>query len=121
MAVHRVGVSLRSSWQAGSRAQCALAERWARPRKLVVASYLFFSLAFLSLFPGLASVAVGALALNGVITLAGTTLLAAVEGRFAPRLRARDVPLVDRSLQYATLIWLYGGAIFAWFAIANRI
>ncbi len=113
--------SLRSYGRAGLRIRDALARRAARPRRLAVAAFALFALAFLANFPQWAGIALGAVALNAIATLGLTTLLAAVEGRWTPKLRRPDVTLLDRSLQYATLIWLYGAGVFLWLAIASRI
>ena len=121
MAASGASGSLRSYGRAGLRIQAALARRAARPRRLALAAYALFALAFVANFPQWAGIALGALALNAAATLSATTLLAAVERRWAPTLRCPDVPLLDRSLQYATLIWLYGAGVFLWLAIASRI
>ena len=121
MATGRLTGSLRSYGRAGARIQDAIMSRAARPRKLALAAYALFALAFVASFPQWAAIAVGAVVLNGLITLAGTTAVAAFEGRWTPSLRCPDVPLRDRSLQYATLIWFYSAGLFGWLAVAARL
>jgi hypothetical protein len=102
------------------RAQAALAERWARPRKLALGSYAFFALAFVSLFPAVAGTALLAVALNGMVTLAGASMLATTE-RWAPRIASGQVPLLDRTFQLATLLWLYAGGVFLAVSVGARL
>ncbi len=116
----QAAASLRSSWGALARAQSAIAERSARPRKLVLGSYAFFALAFVSLLPGVLGTALLAAALNGVITLACALILATVE-RWAPRIRDGQAPLFERTLQLATLLWLYAGGVFLLVGVTTRI
>ena len=110
----------RSSWGPLGRAKAAVAEGSARPRKLALDSYALFALAFVSLFPAVAGTALLACALNGMITLACALMLATVE-RWAPRIRRGQAPLFERTLQLATLLWLYAGGVFLAVSIGARL
>ena len=110
----------RTSWGSLGRAQAAIAESSPRPRKLALGSYALFALAFVSLFPAVAGTALLASALNGVITLACALMLATVE-RWAPRIRRGQAPLFERTLQLATLLWLYAGGVFLAVSIGARL
>ncbi len=116
----QAAASLRSSWGVLARAQSAIAERSMRPRKLALGSYAFFALAFVSLLPAVVGTALLAAALNGVITLGFALLLAAVE-RWVPRIRDGQAPLLERTLQLATLLWLYAGGVFLFLGVATRL
>ena len=93
--------------------------RWIRG-KLALGSYALFAFAFVSLFPAVAGIALLASVLNGVITLACALLLATVE-RWAPRIRQGQAPLFERTLQLATLLWLYAGGVFLAVSIGARL
>ena len=120
MARRQAGGTWRSSWGSLARAQAAIAESSARPRKLALGSYALFAFAFVSLFPAVAGIALLASVLNGVITLACALLLATVE-RWAPRIRQGQAPLFERTLQLATLLWLYAGGVFLAVSIGARL
>ena len=115
----RHGGTLRSSFGALERVQAALAERWARPRKLAIGAFLFFAVAFVSLFSTVAAIAIVATALNGVVTLACASALATAE-RWTPRIASGQAPLLERTLQFASLMWLYAGVVFVVFSVGER-
>lgn len=120
MARRQAASPQRSTWGALGRAQAAVAEWSARPRKLALGSYALFACAFVSLFPAVAGIALLASALNGVITLACALVLATVE-RWAPRIGDGQAPLFERTLQFATLLWLYAGGVFLAVSIGARL
>ena len=117
----REAAAARRSWRGTlGRAQAAIAEASARPRKLALGSYALFAVAFVSLFPAVAGIALLATALNGMITLACALVLATVE-RWAPRISDGQAPLFERTLQFATLLWLYAGGVFLAVSIGARL
>ena len=76
----RQAAGAQRSWRGTlDRARATIAEGSARPRKLALGSYALFAVAFVSLFPAVAGIALLATALNGMITLACALVLATVE------------------------------------------
>lgn len=122
---------LSAARRAAAYARHAAADHWAHPRRLALESYAFFVVALVFLVPFFPAIAVAAALLNAVVTLTLAGAMAAAEtvaGRAWTlryrRLSAADrrvAGTVDRTLQYASFVWLYGGAALIVVAVYVRI